>query len=953
MKNKESNQPRKSFINSLRSSNIAKGFRITYKVLWNLSLLFIVFAIMAVFFVGGAGAGFFASLVKDEKILSYDEMKKDIYDYEEISEVYFANDEFLGELPSELERREVDIDQVSDYLIHAVIATEDEYFFEHEGIVPKALMRATFQELSNSSVQTGGSTLTQQLIKNQILTSEVSFDRKAKEILLAMRLENFFEKEDILEAYLNVVPFGRNANGRSIAGVQAAAQGIFGVDVKDLSLPQAAYIAGLPQSPFGYTPFSNGGEVKESIQPSINRMKTVLTRMKESGYITEQEYEDALEYDILSNLATPTPTIIEEYPYLTYEVERRATEIIARQMIEAAEIDLAELSDEERLEVLSKYRQDARRDIRRKGYQIYTTIDKAIYDAMQEVVKDNSLFGPEKQGEPEEVGSILIENKTGAILSFVGGRDFKRENLNHATQGPRPNGSTMKPLLAYAPALEIGAVQPGFIIPDTPMNYRNGSPLRNFDNSHKGIMTAREALQQSRNIPAVKSFNKVPHEQTRDALLKMGIRNIKSDEPYEATSIGGLTYGTTVEMNTSAYTTFVNDGNYIESYMIEKITSKSGDLIFEHQSEPVEVFSPQTSYLILDMLRDVLKPGGTATSVPRLLKFSADWAGKTGTTNDYHDSWFVASNPNVTLGIWLGYDTPKRVERVGGLGPGPRTQRIWARLANAAYDSKPEIMAPGHRFEMPDGIVRQSVCGISGLLPSDLCREAGLVRTDLFNVKYLPTKVDDSLQRTRFVTMKGGKYRALDSTPDEFADSGVMIKESYLSINEMSNFIPEEWKNIVPDRYAQENGKTPNPVTSVAVNGTTLSWGAHTESDIVGYRVYRTVDGSSYSRVASIKSSGSLSYQVSGNGSYYVTAVDVAGNESGPSQNVSYGEMSGGNDHKVPGDGNEDQPDELDPVLDIPDEPINTPPATDSPNEGNPKPPAEGNNGNGRGNRQN
>ena len=193
--------------------------------------------VLGIFFAGGVGAGYFASIVKDEPVRSEKQLKNSLLNYEETSEVYFADNVYLGKLRTDLERQEVKLEDVSDNVKKALIATEDAYFYEHDGVVPKALMRAVFQEVTGSAVQTGGSTLTQQLIKQQILTNEVSFDRKAKEILLAMRLEKFLEKDEILESYLNISPFGRNSSGRNIAGVQTAAQGIFGVDAKDLSLP--------------------------------------------------------------------------------------------------------------------------------------------------------------------------------------------------------------------------------------------------------------------------------------------------------------------------------------------------------------------------------------------------------------------------------------------------------------------------------------------------------------------------------------------------------------------------------------------------------------------------------------------------------------------------------------------------------------------------------------------
>ena len=247
-------------------------------------------------------------------------MREQIFNYEETSEIYFANEVYLGKLRTDLERRETSLSAVSPFVVNAVLATEDEYFREHNGIVPKAVIRGLLQDITNSSTQTGGSTLTQQLIKNQILTNEVSYERKAKEILLAMRIEHFMTKEEILEAYLNIIPYGRNSSGNNIAGIATAAEGIFGVKPSELTLAQAAYIAGIPQAPFKYTPFKQTGELKdeEGLKPGIDRMKTVLYRMKEVGYITEAEYNEAVDYDITQDFRDPVPRANELYPCLLY-----------------------------------------------------------------------------------------------------------------------------------------------------------------------------------------------------------------------------------------------------------------------------------------------------------------------------------------------------------------------------------------------------------------------------------------------------------------------------------------------------------------------------------------------------------------------------------------------------------------------------------------------------------
>ncbi|CAM3529765.1 transglycosylase domain-containing protein [Aeromicrobium ponti] len=883
----------------------AKGASITYQVVWNLALLFIILAVIGGAFAGGLGAGYFASLVKDEPIRSYASMKKDIYDYAETSEVYFADNVYLGKLRTDLEREEVKLEDVSDHLINAVVATEDEYFYEHDGVVPKAIMRALFQEVTNSSVQSGGSTLTQQLIKNQILTNEVSFERKAKEILLALRLEKFFDKKEILEAYLNVSTFGRNASGRNIAGVEAAAKGIFGVSAKELTLPQAAFIAGLPQSPFGYTPFTREGTVKENLEPGFSRMQTVLKRMYDDGKINQKQYEEALAHDLTKDFADPSASPLEKYPYLTFEIEERAVNIMTKILAKNDGYEEQDLKEDDALR--EEYRTLADRTIRQNGYQIHTTINKDIYDKMQQVKDNYPYYGPDKPEtvkdpetgenkqimEPVEVGAILIENKTGKIISFVGGRDHKREQLNHATNAVRQNGSTMKPLLVYAPAMELGKSAPGTILPDVPLYLAPGLNRpwpNNYTRTYSGLVSAREALKYSYNVPAVKLYKDIVGQRPAAYLEKMGFTSmIGPDYTNLSTAIGSLEYGVTVEENTNAFSTFANDGKFVDAYMIEKITDKNGQVIYQYEVKPVDVFSPQTAYLTIDMMRDVIN-SGTATSVRNRLKFSSDWAGKTGTGVDFHDAWFVATNPNVTFGIWSGYDTPKSLKAPGALSYSLRNNYLWADLMNAAYDVAPDLVDPSTSFKMPGGIVRRSFCAISGLLPSDACSKAGLVETDLFNAKFVPTKVDDSLGNGKLVRIGDKKYMALDSTPEEFTEPGLVLNPEYIEKlfgikANPGDLIPnkERWKSILTtgDKL-EDNGRAPAAL-NIKASGETVTWGAHPEKDVIGYRIY-----SGGKKVGTVKAGSSLSFKA-GNGAIHVTAVDIAGKESKPSNVVEIG----------------------------------------------------------------
>ena len=908
MKKNHEHSERKKLSSLFNNKNTIKYSRITYHVFWNLALLFIIILAAGFSFAGGVGAGYFAALVKDEPVRSKDELRKDIYDYEETSEVYFADKKFLGKLSSDLEREEVPLSKVSKHLINAVIATEDEYFHEHNGVVPKAIMRAVFQEMTNSSVQSGGSTLTQQLIKNQVLTNEVSFERKAKEILLALRVEKFFEKDEILQTYLNISTFGRNSSGNNIAGVQSAAKGLFGKDAKKLNLPQAAFIAGLPQSPFGYTPYTQKGELKENLNPGLERMKTVLKRMYAGGYITEKEYKKALAYKIKKDFIGPQPQPLEEYPWLTIEIEKRSIDIL--KVILAKKDGYSEKDLKKDKELMQQYTTLANRDLRQNGYKIYSTIDKKIYEKMQATAKNYAYYGSAKNqevtdpdtkkkkivAEPVETGAVLIENKTGKIISFVGGRDYKREQTNHATLSKRPNGSTMKPLLVYAPALEAGTISPASVAANVPLSINHGAPtpwlVKNYGFSYTGLTTARTALAKSYNSPAAIFYMDIFNQKPAAYLNKMGFTSLtEADYHNPSLSLGALSTGVTVEENVNAFAALANGGKFTDAYMIDKIVTKDGKAIYKHKPKPVKVFSPETAYLTIDMMRDVITEG-TAASLNGRLSMRSDWAGKTGTGSDYRDAWFVASNPEVSFGTWMGYDTPKPLEQTyAGLSYSKRNIYLWAELMNDAMSVKPELAASAKRFDRPGGIVERSICSVSGLLPSEACKKAGMVKTDLFNAKHVPTKTDDSFINGKYVQVGDLRYAALPETPDEFASKGFMLNPDYfekiggkyIADAKVPLSKNENWKNlIIPSAILKDNGKSPS-APSISKSGSAVVWSKHPESDVVGYRVY-----ANGRKVGSIKAGETLSYK--SGGSVTVTAVDVAGRESAHSNAV---KMSG------------------------------------------------------------
>ncbi|KGP73657.1 transglycosylase domain-containing protein [Pontibacillus yanchengensis] len=916
-KNHSNGSDKSPFVKWWQDGKIQKASRITYDVLWNVVLFFLIIGVVGFFFAGGMGAGYFASLVKDEPIRAEEDMKQDIYNYEETTEIFFGDNKYLGKIRSDLYREEVQLENVSDYVRNAVIATEDEYFETHDGIVPKAILRAIYQEVTNASTKTGGSTLTQQLIKNQILTNEVSFERKAKEILLAMRLERFFEKDEILEAYLNVVPFGRNASGRNIAGIETAAQGIFGVSADELNLAQSAFIAGLPQSPYLYTPFLNNGQVKseENIAPAMDRMQTVLTRMHEAGMISDQELETARNYNIAADFAEPEASPIQEYPYLTIEIEKRAKKILAKELAKQDGYNEEDLENNEALQ--EQYSILADRNLRGNGYKIHTTIDQEIYDKMQEVKDKYNQYGPEKKEtvvidgeektiqEPVQVGGLLMENSTGKILSFIGGRDYEQNQVNHATDSQRSNGSTMKPILVYAPAIELGEAQPGSVVADIDTSFQAGTKTwspGNYTGRYHGLTSVRYALAKSFNVPAARTYADIVNQNPVSFLDKMGFTTLtEGDRTNLSMALGAVTNGVTVEENTNAYATFGNMGQFVDAYMIDRIENKDGEMLYEHKSEKTKVFSEQTSYLTIDMMRDVLDYGTARYANSRLKYPGVDWAGKTGTSQNFRDTWFVATNPNVTMGMWMGYDTPKSIKCYGcNLSYSNRNINLWSQVVNAASDIRPELMVPEESFKNPGGIVTANYCATSGLAPSELCSEFGLVKSDIYASGQVPSKRDDSLIQTRSVTVNGNTYVADEATPNEFTNSGIYFnpdwieRNGYDKLDDFSQLIPnnQRWANVsVPASNKLPNdGQAPAAPASVNASGGAVTWSPSASNDVVGYRVYRAPSPGAAFQLTGSSVDTSLGSR--GRGVYIVKAVDYYGRVSGASPSAQYGDFT-------------------------------------------------------------
>ncbi|MBN6188231.1 transglycosylase domain-containing protein [Aneurinibacillus sp. BA2021] len=654
---------------------------------------------MGVLFAGGAAAGYVASLVKSDPVRSYNEIYEKISANNLTGFAYFRDKKMIGQLITAEDRRLVSHKEVSPHLIDAIISTEDKYFYEHNGIVPSAIARAAIQQVTNSPVQTGGSTLTQQLIKQTILSPKVTPERKFKEIFLALRMERMFSKEQILDAYINKMYFGQNANRTNLYGVQAAAKGIFGVDAKNLNIAQSAYLAGMLQAPYSYIPFEK--IKKNGLALGLERQKLVLGRMLENGKISKQQYEEALAYDIKGHLLTnPPQSAITKYPYLMMEIEERAAKILLDQDLEK--------NPELKNESYNKLLEEKRMDVRQGGYHIYTTIDKNIYEKMQEIAADASNFGTDKppingKPMPQQVGAILIQNKTGAILGMMEGRNFKQENTNHVT-APRQPGSAIKPIGVYAPAIEEGIITPNSIVVDEETTFPGNWTPKNSGGNFKGPMTVRSALAQSRNIPAVKVYFETGVRKSLSYVKKMGVNTIVDNDYYLPTALGGFTRGISVEELTNAYATFANEGNFIDAYLIDHIVNSEGETVYQHSAQPVRVFSPQTAWMMTDMMRDVVTDG-TARKIISRYTLGRDVAGKTGTTQEDGDKWFVGYTPDVSLGVWIGYDMKYKLNRSSH----DNAMKIWGKTFSTVVKMNPDLSPAGNYAKRPPGTSMEAI----------------------------------------------------------------------------------------------------------------------------------------------------------------------------------------------------------------------------------------------------
>lgn len=587
--------------------------------------------------------------------------------------VYSDSNQLLAEFFVE-NRTPVKLADVPDVFLKALLATEDTRFYSHRGLDYRGIARAFIRNIRAGKVVEGGSTLTQQLAKILFLTPERSYLRKFKEMTLSLKIEQRYTKQEILALYLNQIYFGSGAYG-----IESAAQIYFGKQAKDMTTAECALLAGIPRSPKYYSPF-------RSKENALARRRHVLNRLLATASISPAQAEEAERTPLPAQPAVqqkgPAPA-----PYFVEYIRQKVEERFGSSILYSG------------------------------GLNIYTSINDSLQGQAERAVLAGLRSLEAKQGRkqqrlpPLQASIVALDPATGHIRAMVGGRDFGTSQFNRAWQALRQPGSAFKPII-YAAAINRG-YSAADMLSDTPLtvridNRKTWTP-ENFTRTYQGDVTLRKALAQSLNVPTVRLLAKIGADEAIRFARALGIRSPLNAVPSLALGSSDVTL---LEL-TSAYSVFANSGIRSEPVAILHITDSSGRTLFANDAIPAQVLRPETAYLVTNLLKGVIERG-TGWKARELGRPAA---GKTGTTNDYRDAWFIGYTPTLVAGVWVGFDDQR------SLGPKATGSRaalpIWLDFMKQAHEGQEPV-----EFNIPDGLLVRSIDPHSGLLSTEQCRNS-------------------------------------------------------------------------------------------------------------------------------------------------------------------------------------------------------------------------------------
>ena len=652
------------------------------KLLIFFKILFVFFLLLLVLAVGGYTT--YYTFTRD--LPGIDALKD--YRPSIASKVYDANDELLEEFFLE-DRKIIPISEVPDLVKYAFVAAEDSRFYQHQGFDPVSIFRAMFKNVEAGKIVQGGSTITQQVAKMMYLTPERKYIRKFKEAVLSYRIDRYLTKDEILYLYLNQIYMGHGTYG-----IESASIGYFGKSTKDLTLPEAAMLAGLPKAPTTYSPFFYFDRAKQ-------RQTYVLNRMMAEGFITREQMDTAVAATLKLKRAAPKDRFAGHF----VEMVRRY--------------------------VQEKYGSDI---LYKEGLSIYTTLDLSA----QKAARDALIKGLTEMEEREKYEKGLVQGalycmdvKTGAIVAMVGGRDFEKSEFNRATQSRRQPGSAFKPLI-YTAAFDKG-MTPSTRIVDSPIVFEDRSQAdglwrpRNYDGKFLGPITLRKALVQSRNVVTVKILQDIGIDYATSYAANMGI----TSPLVRNFSLALGSSGVTLQELVRAYAVLGNAGKKVNPYFIRKIVDRTGNVFEEVKVQSEQVIDPRIAFITTHVMQEVVESG----TGQRVKSIGRPVAGKTGTTNDTRDAWFIGFTPSLIAGVWVGFDQERPMGRqeVGGRAAAP----IWLYFMEEVLKDEPV-----EEFPVPEGVVFVKVDQQSGA-PTQGTGSEAIYETFLENA--MPVKKEDNL----------------------------------------------------------------------------------------------------------------------------------------------------------------------------------------------------------------
>ncbi len=682
------------------------------KLMLAIKIFIIIFLILCVI---GAGiiVGVFFGLFGDDFEITKEELTVATAN----SVIVDQNGAVIAELSGDEKRKIITLEDMADYLPKAYVAMEDERFYQHHGVDLKRTAGAIFHTvLGNSSY--GGSTITQQLVKNITKDDERSgiagIMRKVREWAKAYQVERMISKDQILELYLNILYVGGEGN---LHGVELGAEYYFNKSAKDLSLAECAYMAGINSSPSRYNPFDQTTDNTERIK---NQTKVALNKMNELGYINSQDEYNAAIAEVDAGLKFQKGEISTTSSY-SYHTEALLDQVI-----------------DQFVEEKGWSEQFAENYVYSSGLTIYSTVDANIQAQMEEeFAKDKYIVAGrekdqttgEKKNEHSQAAMVVIDYKTGNVVGTVGGLGSKTDSrgLNRATQSVRQTGSSIKPLAVVAPGLEEKVITAATAYMDQQTDFGGNYVPKNQSGYNNRSVNIRYFISKSLNVPAVKIMRELSPAKSIEYLNKMGLSHYNADEDADLSlALGGTTNGATPLEMAAAYGALANDGVYIQPTFYTKVVDSSGNTVLTPKQEQTRIISEQNAFIVKSILQEPVKSGGTATYCAIR---GMDVAAKTGTTDDDYDRWLCGFTPYYSGACWFGYDQPETVQYSGN-----PAGNIWDGVMTAIHEDLENAT-----FTRPNGIVEETVCRTTGCLATTGCANT---YTEIFTQDNIPEKCE-------------------------------------------------------------------------------------------------------------------------------------------------------------------------------------------------------------------